>query len=54
MTEEIVTFYAELQRVEGAPEHVGMAALILRKANPSGVPENDAEFVTQILIDTTR
>jgi hypothetical protein len=54
MTEDIVPFYAEIKLAENAPEYVGTAALVLRKANPSGLPENDAQFTTTIVVDTTQ
>jgi len=54
MTEEVIPFYAEMKKVDGAPEYSGVAALVLKKANPSGLPEYDAQFTTQIFIDTTQ
>lgn len=52
MTDGIVPFFAEIQRAEGSPEYTGVASLVLRKANASGLPEHDAAFTTQIFIDT--
>jgi len=54
MTTEVVPFYAELKKKDGAPDYVGVAALVLKKANASGLPEHDARFTTQIFIDTTQ
>ncbi|MAZ67755.1 hypothetical protein CL652_03230 [bacterium] len=54
MTEEVVPFSAEVALAEGAPEYVGTAALVLEKANPSGLPENAAQFTTTITVDTTQ
>ena len=53
MTTDVVPFYAEIKRAENAPEYSGVAALVLEKANPSGLPENAARFTTQIVVDTT-
>lgn len=54
MTEDVVPFYAEIKLAEGAPEYTGTAALVLKKANPSDLPENDAQFTTTIVVDTTQ
>jgi len=54
MTTDVVPFYAVLEKKNDAPDYVGQAALILHKANASGLPEHDAQFTTQIFIDTTK
>ena len=48
-----VPFFAQLERVDDAPEYSGNAALVITKANPSGEYETSARFTTTILIDTT-
>lgn len=53
MTTDVVPFYAVVEKRANAPEYVGQAALVLRRNNASGLPENDAQFTTPVFIDTT-
>lgn len=47
MTEDFVPFNAELKLETG---YAGPATLILKKDNPSGLPENDDELIVPIMI----
>lgn len=48
MTEEMVPFIAELNYTVNTPQ---VASLILKKDNPSGLPENDAEVSYSIFLN---
>ena len=50
MTEDFVEFKAQLEFVAGADMK---GFLIFRKDNPSGLPENDKEFIVPVIIPKT-
>ena len=54
MTEDVISFTAQMSLVPEAPEYIGSAALVLQRNNPSDLQENDAHFTTMINIDTTQ
>jgi hypothetical protein len=55
MTEELVDFEAQIEFekpfTEGDPDYMKRGSLILQKANPSGLPENDAAKETTVFFE---